>query len=477
MSTFKSSWFKDFKFTTNEQTQPKIEQTAPIFSLPNELLFDIFDYLDSKSSQSISKTCKRFNTLINDTPKLLERLKVQLNSNKIGNDWIGSRKYSTIYIDGSAAIFFFDIFIEIGENISHLYLNGNGMEMKVLKKILLLMPNLTVLSLGCDDEEVISEPVDLIEPLPERFFRIFEFSGTNQNFKIFLNCQAKVFKLTRDYKDKTVNDENFKKFLKKQTKLESLLLGNFEKESSMFSDRTLNEVQFKLKTLRFYQFEAYELPNFKLFIDNFKESLTYLELDLTDCTVLEDFREFPNLKTVSLIKMFYLELEAPMNFVEDLIIENVKVPLAESFPNITRMTILDYLKKPSQVKNFKKLEFLEISSIDVAELKIPTVKKLRFCGTSFLCPHPFKFDGNQIKELMIEEVEEIEWLNEYLERQDTKLKLLELKGVFINAKLQKTIEQNKQKIEQLVIMRCDLEVEKFIVRKDINLTFYEISIQ
>jgi len=419
--------------------------------LPKELLLEIFTYLPAEDLLSLSLTCHKFNEIINNNSKLLENFEVQFISDYANNEWIGSRKYKKLFIDGSSGIYFLYILKDIGHEIIDLVINGHEFAVAYVKQILLMcenVKNLTVYNATND-----SDPQDYGYPFIKYDLDYFYFRGDIDVFKLFVECTAKELDVRRDYDDESKDVSGLKTFLKNQKDLNDLKIENFDKTSSLFEDESLTSLNFKLKNLKLKNFDDYCSYNFWEFLEIHKESLVYLEVCFVNHEAMSPFRKFRNLKTLKMYNMCsdFSELCS----IETLYLKDVDGKWSEKFTNVKNLVISQNVEEVVQVENLKKLDNLKISNCSVPILKIPTVKRLTLKKVELESTKPFEYeDGCEIEELKIIKCKNVEWLLEFLIHKTFNLKtLIVKKSILIDDDL-KFIEDYRNRIEKLEILDC-----------------------
>lgn len=419
--------------------------------LPKELLLEIFTYLPAEDLLSLTLTCHKFNEIISNNSKLLENFEIQFISDYANNEWIGSRKYTRLFIDGSWGIYFLYILKDIGPDIIDLVINCSDFAVAYVKQILLMCENLKNLTFynATDD----SDPQDYGYPFVKYDLDYFYFRGDIGVFKLFIECTAKELDVRRDYDDESKDVSGLKTFLKAQKNLSDLKMENFDKTSSLFDDDSLTALNFSLKNLKLKNFDDYCSYNYWEFLENHKDSLEYLEVCSVNHEAITPFRKFKNLKTLKMSNMCsdFSELCS----VETLYLKDVDGKWSEKFKNVKNLVISQNVEDIAQVESLQKLDNLKISNCSIPTLKIPTVKRLTLKKIELESTKPFEYEnGCEIEELKIIKCKNVEWLLEFLINKTFNLQTLIIKkSVLIDDDL-KFIEEYRNRIKNLEIIDC-----------------------
>lgn len=415
--------------------------------LPKELIIEILNLLPSKSLIALTETCKLFNEIISENSHLTENLEVHfVPENKI-LIWTGYRKYSKVYLEGSVAKFYREIFIDISDNLKELQVICLSMEATILKEILINCINLKKLLIK--DNKISYKNEDFEHPLPQLFLHTLHYKNftlqSTEIFKILQNCQVREMKIVGF----SSSCEALKKFIKAQTDLQSFALHDADKNSSIFSNDVLDSVDFSLTklTLDKYSDNCDGLENF---LQNHRGSLQQVELNEVKQDVLKLLQNFPFIRKIKIFEMFFRE-EFPtvMNNIEELTIGyDVTGSWAVNFPNLRSLKInwIRFKRDLIQIEKLKKLDRLEIEFCCVPEFSIPSVRTLRLCDVGFSGERPFKLENNQIEDLTIVHCSHAEWLIEFLKFYAQKLKILKIKETDLSADCQKVVNCAGNKI-------------------------------
>jgi len=409
--------------------------------LPKELIIEILNILPSQSLIALTETCKLFNEIISENSHLSENLELHfVPENKILK-WTGYRKYSKVYLEGSAAKFYREIFIDISENLRELQVICLNMEAAILKEILINCVNLKKLLVK--DNKISYKNEDFVEPLPNLCLNILHYRNftlqSTEIFKILLNCQVREMKIVGF----SSSCEALKKFIKAQTDMQSFALHDVDKNSSIFSNDVLNSVDFSLTklTLDKYSDDCDGLENF---LQNHRGSLQQVELNEVKQDVLKLLQNFPFIRKVKIFEMFFRkEFPTIMNNIEELTIGyDVSGSWAANFPNLRslKITWIRFKRDLIQIEQLKKLQRLEIEFCCVPEFSIPSVKILKLSDVGFSDERPFKLENNQIEDLTIEHCSHAEWLIEFLKFHAKKLKILRIKETDLSADCQEVVK-------------------------------------
>lgn len=421
---------------------------------PQEILINIFSYFPSTDLISLSETCSTFHCAINSCNALMKKFKIFIFDHKKNLEWNPTRKYTKISIDSSHFEDFLEIFEDIGSDLEVLEIRYSSFDLKVLRKILLICENVKEIHMQAISLTVyLSDPIDQLPTLKlNKFYFLNLEPGSIDVLKIFQNSSIIDMEIIGNFKHPQV----LKTFLSSQTDLKKFQLHNQLDEFLLFDDNQLSRPNFKLQNLKLNNFDLYmQLPFFSNFIRSQSESLEVFETNQWKVfNLLDNLR---NLKTVTIPSMRFTNPE-PFRSVENLTINvDVSDGWARQFPNVKSLKLhqmCDYeYNTTSEAQSFSSLENLEIQYNTVVDLNIPTVKRLKLCYLSKLdAGRPFDYENcKKLEELTLIRCSDAEWLAGFMERDDTKLKLLVIQGTKLSEKCLEIIDKNRQKIEKLEI--------------------------
>lgn len=168
------------------------------------------------------------------------------------------------------------------------------------------------------------------------------------------------------------------------------------------------------------------------------------------------FLNFPNLKNLKVFDTNFENLNIKLTQVKNLTIGyNVEGKWAEKFPNLKNLTInwLKFKKDLIQINEIKNLEKLKISSCCMPEISIPNVKILTLSDVGFYDKNPFKFEENKIEEIFIENCSHVEWLMEFLSRDNLRVKLVRIKWTPMSKKCEEFLKNFDKKGRKIQIVK------------------------
>ncbi|CAG9812072.1 unnamed protein product [Chironomus riparius] len=421
---------------------------------PQEILIHIFSYLPSSDLISLSETCASFHCAINSCNALMRKFKIFIFDHKKSFEWTPTRKYIKISIDSQSFEDYLKIFEYVGSDLEVLEIRYSSFDLKVLREILLMCENVKEIYIQAISLTVyLSDP---IEPMPSLTLKKFFFLNLEPEsidvLKIFHNSSIADVEMIGNFKRPQI----LKTFLSSQTDLKKFHLHNKLDVLLLFDDNSLSNPSFKLQSLKLDNFDLYtQLPFFSNFIRSQSESLEIFETN--QWKVFNLLGNLKNLKTVTIPSMRFTNPE-PFRTVENLTINvDVSEGWARQFPNVKNLKLhqmSDYeYNTTAEAQTFSSLEDLEIQYNTVVDLNIPTVKRLKLCYLSKLeAGRPFDYENcKKLEELTIIRCSDAEWLAEYLERVETKLRLLVIQSTKLSECCLGVIEKNRQKIENLEI--------------------------
>ncbi|KAG5669207.1 hypothetical protein PVAND_017100 [Polypedilum vanderplanki] len=439
--------------------------------LRKELLFEIFDLLPIEDLLNITTVCKTFNIFVNNT-KLVEKFTLHFDQNITNRDWIGSRKYTKLSIENDSGAF--GILKCIGDDIKHVEMSTKSIDVKTISRLLSLCPNMTYLKFvdvkthSCLDLMVKSEMPRhknlevWIENTTPNILEIFKFVQIRK-LTLLAPTSMSDFGVCWNVDDCRMI---FNNFMKSQKELTVLDMRNFKSNASIFSDKNLNFVSFKLKELKLQNF-AVNNVNFYQFLNNHLDTLELASIDtkcatddlmmfLSNCENLHTLNFTGNLKIHKKVFKSVQKLTAEFNF----------TPLnwTEMFPNLTDLKISSGCENAfTNFEKLTKLERLEIHSshfFDNHFLNIPNVKKLIFRDISYQWPSFFKEYPEKLEEFHIQSMN-VQFLIEFLAFNRLNLQLLVIKNPFRFSFYKSCLHFDPQRIKSLKIYEFETSNVKY----------------
>jgi hypothetical protein len=462
--------------------------------LPEELKEMIIGSLSARDILNLATTNKKFNSYIGSKSGYMERVVVRMSRIDKAVNWRTNRNYENLIFDSAITAADCTVYSKFFENVKD---GVKDIQFNYLftKFCLNLVPDFINLeSLFIENFSTYSD--DTVLELPR--LKNLEIKKANENLIAFTNCtQLKRLKIYR------VNSRSstFSDFVKKQTALEEFHLGQGH---NLFADTSLNNVSFRLSKLTVTHQSGGR--NFERFINQHRESLK--ELQSTSIPMMNYFSDFENINFVQIVKtnpqyaidmgeckvmehVQKLTLKCLYDIEDEILDEssyddessdddyghyprkkhgrwsrNYGKPkikktyfqrlntLEENFPNLEELTITQGAAKDSSnlfggLTKLKKLTI--IAGKGLTEMQIPNVETLKFIN--FISEGmPFEFAENKIRNLTIEEEygRSVDWLDEFLEHEDTNLDLLEIIGATLPASFDEILAENAQKVKKFI---------------------------
>lgn len=409
--------------------------------LPKELIIEILNLLPKQSLLALTETSKFFNEIISEHSHLTKHLELHFVPENKLLTWTGARKYTKIYLEGSVAKFYRDIFMDISENIQELQVICLSMEATILKEILINCVNLKRLLIK--DNKISYKNEDFEDPLPLLCLHILHYRNFTQQsteiFKILNNCQVRDLKIVGF----SSSCEALTKFIKNQTDLQTIAIHDADKNSSIFSSEMLISVDFSLKKLVLDKYSV-DCDGLKNFLQNHRSSLQQVELNEVKQDVLKMLQNFPLVRKLKIFEMFFnKDFPTILLNVEELTIGyDVSGTWASNFPNLRflNVTWIRFKRDLIQIELLKKLERLEIEFCCIPEFSLPRVKYLKLSDVGYSGERPFKLEDNQIEELTIEHCSHAEWLGDFLNFYAKKLKILKIKETDLSHECRRIVD-------------------------------------
>ena len=148
-----------------------------LYTLPDEVLLEIFGFINTPSLLSLTQTCKKFNSLISNSTQLLQKFELHFKIENFDREWICTRKYSSAFIDKNAARHFLYIIAKIGGDFKSLTFNCDETDVMVAKNVLLMCPNLKKLWVYNFEKDDDFFPDELGDPRPTFDLDVLYFQG------------------------------------------------------------------------------------------------------------------------------------------------------------------------------------------------------------------------------------------------------------------------------------------------------------
>ena len=311
--------------------------------LPEELIIEIFSYLQPPDLISLSLTCKSFNNLI-DTTKLHKKFTIHFPNKKFKNFWQTNRKYEKIQIttDGNPQTLIPSA--SFNANVRKLTITSASITGDILSQMLELCVNLEVARFDninyygdkyfpkiCDDEvpKLRNLQLEMIQTDFE-ILKIFEF------------CQVTKV-LIEGYKQ-NVEEGNLKaleEFFNNQPDLKELTVQKVTQ--NFFPQNRFKNLCFKLQKLTIREVLVQKDENFGKFLSNFFDSLKTFEIERTVIHNLGDLlKKFKNLKELKLdLEDKVMRTLPKLEKVERLTVSRKRMPKRwlEKYPNLKKLKL------------------------------------------------------------------------------------------------------------------------------------------
>lgn len=361
-----------------------METQRNLLELPLEVIEEILLWCCKSSLLNLTLVCKDLNEIISNNTRIMENLSLHFSREKMSyfEPFERTRNYSHIVLH-SPHPQQARIFRDNRHNLTNLELKKIGVELESMRKVFFRFPNLKHLKI--EHIRLRNASIDIMDkPLPPLTLD-----------SLYLNCDKKVlfFLMNSQTKKLSVNstitmiDEMvaLRKFLERQTLLKDFMTCGMHADYAIFAGTGLNKVQFRLEKLTLKNCKEIAIPNFKVFLDNHRETLK--EVNITNLAnksvfcddILSHLSTFENLKRLVLTSVD--PSFKPMPFVEELLFLRVRdyenLKWSNKFLNVKRLIIsCDDSEKLKEVSNLKELESLVIiHARSLPSLDIPT--KLR----------------------------------------------------------------------------------------------------
>lgn len=391
--------------------------------LTEEILIEIFNYLPENDLISLTRTCKAFNEIISNTSKIVQRFCVKFNPLNKNSEWIRRRKYKKIkfsHCDNNLFLRFQVMIDANGSCIKEIEIEECSIEDSSLKLLLFTCPNVKSLTL-IKVNHLTNSNVSYEGNLDLNLIKL-KFNETSLEFlEILQNC-TQLKEISLAYYAETEIQNALNGFLITQNDLKVLRLEqkayDYDYEHSCEIFKNIEEFSFELENIEFISFylNRHEnlSENFKMFLDNQRESLKSMTLKNSDFQILMHCRNFEKLTTLRIETEYYNSLNGEFPYIKnvEMTYANYSSMWNELFPNIENL----------KIKNQK--------YVYDAYVFIPSrVKKLIYENCIF---KKFKFpkdydENNEIEELSLHNCRNAAWLKSFLtHKKKKKLKLLEL---------------------------------------------------
>lgn len=356
-------------------------------SLPEEVLFEIFQYLDDQDLLSLTTASKVFNDIISST-KLSKRILLKFRKRNRDCSTVGQRRYTKLRI-GCFPPSFSVVLHEIGQNLTDLSFKNCGLKFDIVRRILVETPN--VARLTCDRVELFDVSRNTKQPLPAlKNLHVTCYSTPSSLFRLLHNCSVSELVV----QDNIYSVGGLAGFLRTQRKLEHLSLESCDLE--LFEDSALNDVSFALKSFSLTKAKPIQTAHLKQFLELHSPSLEKLELFVHCCDFSAELNQMRKLKSLTVTNAYMAYLE-PLPTVEELTLNgpNNVGEVYTKFPCLKSLTLRrigshSILEKISQ--NMRDLEKVHVFEGSISDLQVPSVKSLTLekvdrCQEEFFAIH------------------------------------------------------------------------------------------
>lgn len=345
----------------------------------------------------------------------------------------------------------------MSENVLELCIICVKMEAEVLKEILIACKNLKRLTIK--DNRISYADADFAAPLPRLQLDYFQYRNFIEQptkiFNLFFECQVKKFIIYGF----SASCEALRRFLAGQKILEDLSFKDVGSKSTLFDDKSIVNVNFRLKSLTIDNYSigcdnSISRLNFQGFLANHQQSLTHLSLNEMSDDCLNLFLNFRSLKNLKIFDMTFNDATPSLSAIENLTIGfDVSGNWSEKFLNVKNleMTWIRYKRDLILVEKLKKLEKLKISNCCIPQLAISSVKELILSDIGFGDEKPFNYEENQIEELTVKSCVHNCWLKAFLRHEKCKLNLLRISREENCKNCLKAVEDSRRRIRVVQI--------------------------
>lgn len=435
----------------------ELQMETVITDLPDEILVNIFKYLKKSDLLSLTLQCKRFEEIVCNG--FMDRLILYISSKNLKNDWIGSRKYTYVLFarcyTNDNILDFLNILLSIGDSIKKLCMHNLTINPITMRLILKICHNLKFLDLPKLDLSLPDEAYVRNLPLLD-LEELTCFSDRGFSLKLLQGTSCRRF----SFHNIPINCQNLlENFLKSQKNLEHLDISSFH-PFELFNTDTLNHVDFRLKSLDMSQINTRNSQNFHKFINNHADTLSQVKLHT--CNSISILNAFRNVKQIKSLTFHTFSSPETVDYdvrenVEELdITVSTTDDLAVKFPNLKKINI--ELIEPDY---FSSMETLKLGKFD-------KLTHLRLCGectihdltisasTKFICVENYTFakmphfEHFQFEEIKLINCENVDWLAEFLAKDETRVNELTIKSMDLSSEVFKVIVKHGSKITNLI---------------------------
>jgi len=284
------------------------------------------------------------------------------------------------------------------------------------------------------------------EPMPRLDLESLSCSSDRNILKMLMCSQTKSYVSGR-FKSEPGEIEAYRNFLKVQKKLEKINFFRFSHDSEIFNDETLNEVEFRLKSININNIrEDFNIENFKKFLKNHQDSLQHIEMQQMvgsrieyHVEILNSVATFKNLKSLELYQVKFPT--EPMPYVEKLKISLMgygesSINWSSEFPNVKNLH-MSKCQKLDELHKLKKLETLTLmhytDNDELDKVLIPsTVKNFEVYKVYPKNGTPFIFGDHQIENFTADDLVGADWIGDFLRNLKKELKFLKIERCFLS---------------------------------------------
>lgn len=381
------------------------QQTSVMELLPKEILCKIFQFLSADELLKLTALCRAFNDAISGDLKLVRKFRLYFRKTNFGENSIGSRRYEQLRIGFFKPNHHFAILHDIGDRLVNLSFRNCKFKLDLVRKILLCAANVTHLSFErlklSDVPNVLKKPLPVLNVIK----LCLSIESDPRVFRVLQNCVIKELTLSQTPHDGFDDFKEFERFIRMQKKLKHLSVDGLCK-TSLFSDTTLDKVDFQLESFSVKNCLFYRTVHLKSFMENQTETLQKVEIcDVESCDFSTVLNRLGQLKSiiVSNTNLHYLEV---LPTVEALSIEGHKIDgnLLDHMPCIQQLH-LKFVRNRKMLENIsqnmKELESVFVTDGTIEGMRASSMKILSLVCVDN-CPDDFWANNNKIEILIIE---------------------------------------------------------------------------
>lgn len=368
--------------------------------LPQEILYEIFQYLEVRDLISLTTVCSAFNGSISGS-KLSEKLTLNFRKLHGDSDSLGNRRYTKLKIGFYKPTFCNAIINECGMNFTNLTFKNCQLKIDIIRRILIATPRVT--QLNFEQVKLSDVPNKIKKPYPNLSNLQLSCIRTDPRlYRILNDCNITGFNLGHNSNDNYGEFSDLEQLLNQQEQLKQWSINGFYK-TSLFCNSALERVKFKLTSFSINDSMFSRIVHLKRFLEHQSISLQKIAInDVELCDFSTVINQLNKLRSISISKASMCYLEVSLS-VQELNVEGQKIvgDIFSRFPALKNLA-LKWIRSQNIMQDIsqhmKELEVVSISESCINGLELPSMKTLSLSAID-QCPVDFFVTNNRIVHL------------------------------------------------------------------------------